>query len=290
MNCHVYMRSFLLPVIILLFLPSSALSMHPGRNDSTLRSKPTYYHYFSPASSSMLAKGDWAYSTQYFLFHEAEYGISDRFSMGFGTSFVLIPIVLKFRYNYPLNSNHNLSASLNIGDASFPDDKPVLSKMAFLLKYSYSKERINFNAGLGYVRFNQVDAFGNDTLDNPLLTLSCQYRVTARSSLLYELYFLAVQESHTVYEYIGWGNYQGYRYTGLGCYIAGFSGYQLHDRRCRFACNLGWLFQMGAKLKDYHENPDLTSNFYFRFQLPLESVPAIGFSYYLTPKVHTSTY
>ena len=72
----------------------------------SIKLKLSNYHVnryvFSPSAFG-LKKGDYYYNAYYFLMHDIQYGISENFSMGIGTTIAFVPIYFMPTYTKSIN-------------------------------------------------------------------------------------------------------------------------------------------------------------------------------------------
>jgi hypothetical protein len=82
---------------------SEQLSTDPGQHKTR--------YFFSPSSYN-LEKGELYYNTLYFFVHDVQYGISDKFSIGMGTTIMGFPFYLTPKVTIPINDQ----SAVAIGD------------------------------------------------------------------------------------------------------------------------------------------------------------------------------
>jgi hypothetical protein len=76
--------------------------------DSLLSNEHDSRYYFAPSAFN-LKKGELYYNAVYFVLHDIQYGISDHFSMGIGTSIIGLPIYLTPKLSIPLGKKNALA-------------------------------------------------------------------------------------------------------------------------------------------------------------------------------------
>ncbi len=102
-------KSFLLSYNILEILAakdknSDALEeeIESSGGDETFQVSNHNTRYFFAPSAYNLREGELYYNTVYFLLHDIQYGLSDNFSIGIGTSVIGIPIYLTPKVSFPI--------------------------------------------------------------------------------------------------------------------------------------------------------------------------------------------
>ncbi len=68
----------------------------------------TSRYFFSPSSYN-LRRGELYYNTVYFATHDLQYGITDNFSVGMGTTPALLPFYITPKYSYSINEKNTVS-------------------------------------------------------------------------------------------------------------------------------------------------------------------------------------
>jgi hypothetical protein len=79
--------------------------------DSLTQNEHTTRYFFSPSAYN-LKEGEFYYNSLYFFLHDIQYGISDNFSIGMGTTLIGIPFYLTPKLSFPLGEK----STLGIGD------------------------------------------------------------------------------------------------------------------------------------------------------------------------------
>ncbi len=91
------------------FLPEKEARELPP--DTVIENEHTSRYFFSPSAYN-LKEGELYYNTLYFFLHDIQYGISDNFSIGMGTTLIGIPFYLTPKVSIPLGTKSTLA----IGD------------------------------------------------------------------------------------------------------------------------------------------------------------------------------
>jgi len=139
-------------------------------------------YIFAPSSYN-LEKGELYYNTLYFLLHEIQYGMSDQFSLGMGTSILGFPFYVTPKLTLPVNerSAFALGDMLIIGTwgARFTGN---------LLYLTYTRGDIhnNFTIGGGYLAFGGQDI--NTPVRAPVFNFSSLLRISGHIYFITENY------------------------------------------------------------------------------------------------------
>ena len=175
-------------------------------------------YFFSPSGFG-LKQGEGYMNHIYWLVRQAQFGITDEFSIGGGTSIIGMPTTLNAKYSF------NLSKSLNIAAGYFwvgslfwdwdIDDKTFIS-MPFAVITRGSKEN-NFTLGIGYnfsntLLDNEDDGIYDENgewitvevneispLDRLTLNFAATFRTSRRFSLIAEAWLFDINNSEPTF-------------------------------------------------------------------------------------------
>lgn len=153
------------------YLPAEAPATTTVRTEgtgSTFRNGDAHRsRYFFAPSSYNLEQGDLYYNTLYFFVHDIQYGVSDRFSLGMGTTILGNPFYLTPKYTIPLSDG----SAIALGDLMIIGTW-YADFFGNLVYGTYTKGQPgrNVTIGGGYLFTNEGDLTG---LSNaPVLNLS----------------------------------------------------------------------------------------------------------------------
>ena len=154
-------------------------------------------YLFAPSSLN-LEKGELYYNTLYFLVHDVQYGISDQFSLGMGTTIIGFPFYLTPKLTLPVNekSAFALGDMLIIGTwgASFTGN---------LIYATYTRGNTfnNFTVGGGYLVVGGKDI--SDKINAPVFNFSALAKVSSHIYFITETYasYLKVNQTGYYYDY-----------------------------------------------------------------------------------------
>lgn len=153
----------------------------------------TTRYFFSPSSFN-LRRGELYFNTIYFSAHDLQYGITDQFSFGMGTSTVLWPFYLTPKYSFPLKKNHTVS----VGSLFFISTwGPAFTGNLGYGTYTYGDQFNNVTVGLGhfYLGGRGIDK----TVSKPLLNVGTMLRMSDYLYFVSENYYFNVNGSATAY-------------------------------------------------------------------------------------------
>jgi len=121
---------------------ASLVDPEPQPADTTLSNEHDSRYFFAPSAFN-LKKGELYYNAVYFVLHDIQYGVSDNFSMGIGTSIAGMPLYLTPKLSFHLNEKN----ALGIGDL------PMFGTWG-----------TNFMGNLAYGVYTRGDVNGNFTI------------------------------------------------------------------------------------------------------------------------------
>jgi hypothetical protein len=97
---------------IVSILNTGEVSKNSKQKPSSLFKNHHDTRYFFAPSAFNLKKGELYYNTAYFLVHDLQYGLTDNFSVGLGTTIIGLPAYLTPKLSIPVSDN----VSLMVGD------------------------------------------------------------------------------------------------------------------------------------------------------------------------------
>lgn len=113
--------------------------------------------YFFAPSSNNLEEGDLYYNTIYFFVHDVQYGLTDRFSIGMGTTIFGFPFYLTPKVTIPVNEK----SAFAIGDMMIIGTWGTRFFGNLLYStYTRGDARNNITLGTGYLYTNEGDVTG----------------------------------------------------------------------------------------------------------------------------------
>jgi hypothetical protein len=189
--------------------------------------------YFFAPSARPLKKGELYYNTIYFLIHDVQYGITDRFSFGMGTTIIGFPFYFTTKYAFPINDKSYFA----IGDllilGTYGAD--FVGNLLFA-SYTYGGSKSNITLGGGLLTSNNrevtSDKFTFVTNVNGLLSIGKYFYLISEnyiSPLKQERYTFrfttnpdGIQEGNFIQENAIWFGISGVRFVTKKNSLASF--------------------------------------------------------------------
>lgn len=154
-------------------------------------------YLFAPSSYN-LEKGELYYNTLYFLVHDIQYGISDRFSMGMGSTIIGLPFYVTPKLTLPVNEK----SAFAIGDMLIIGTwNTRFTGNLLYLTYTRGNVNNNFTIGGGYLAVGGQDI--NDKIQAPVFNFSALARVSGHIYFITESYasFVKTKQYANYYDY-----------------------------------------------------------------------------------------
>ena len=137
------------------YIPSVMIAQRHEVTNDNLRDGEYWFsnlhdtRYFFAPSAFGLEAGEGYFNNIYYLYWQAQYGITDELSIGGGT-FFLGPSSLNMKYSYNLGKDLNMAMGYFwIGSLFWNDEIETFVSMPFVVGTTGSKEN-NFTLGIGY--------------------------------------------------------------------------------------------------------------------------------------------
>lgn len=150
--------------------------------------------YFFAPSSYNLEKGELYYNSVYFLVHDVQYGVTDKFSIGMGTTVMFFPFYLTPKFTIPVNEK----SSFSVGDILMLGTWG--SKFTGNLLYgTYTRGNVynNFTLGAGYLYTNESNV--TNVTNSPVLNLSALLKLSSHIYFITENYSSVVKTKQEAY-------------------------------------------------------------------------------------------
>ncbi len=196
--------------------------------DSIVSNEHDTRYFFAPSAFN-LKKGDLYYNTVYFLIHDVQYGISDNFSMGIGTTVIGLPIYLTPKISFPLGEK----SALAIGDMLLLGTwgTNALGNLAYL-NYSYGGPDGNLSIGGGYLYTNDSDI--TSETHSIVANFSTMARMSRQIFFLMENYVLTVNLKRDASYYSEGSGYYSEEYSQRNTIWYGIAGIRIISKRRDF--------------------------------------------------------
>lgn len=141
-------------------------------------------YYFSPSAYN-LRKNEFYYNTLNFVVHDIQYGFTDNFSFGLGSSVAFLPIYATPKLSFELGEKHHLA----IGDLFAYGSWGINEYMNLAYgAYTYGSLRKNVTIGAGFMstNFSGVEGLNN----RPVISLAATTDFGRRLFFVTEHYFI----------------------------------------------------------------------------------------------------
>lgn len=167
---------------------ASALKSDPEslpKNDSAYADEHASRYFFAP-SAYTLKKGEGYYNTIYFLIHDVQYGLTDNFSLGMGTTVIGLPLYLTPKYSIPIGER----SAFAVGDLLMLGTwgTNFIGNLVYGA-FSNGGRNGNFTLGAGYLYTNENDITGETS--SLVSNFSAMTRISPRVFLLTENYIMS---------------------------------------------------------------------------------------------------
>lgn len=152
--------------------------------DSAFADEHNTRYFFAP-SAYTLKKGEGYYNTIYFLIHDVQYGLSDNFSLGMGTTVIGLPLYLTPKYSIPIGER----SAFAVGDLLMLGTwgTNFIGNLVYGA-FSNGGRNGNFTLGAGYLYTNENDITGETS--SLVSNFSAMTRISPYVFLLTENYIM----------------------------------------------------------------------------------------------------
>jgi len=162
--------------------------------ESTFEISDHRTRYFFAPSAYILKEGELYYNTVYFLLHDIQYGLSDNFSVGLGTSVIGLPIYLTPKVSFPVGEH----SAFALGDM-FIFGTYGTEALGNLVYGSFSTGGPDGNTtiGAGYLATNESDLTAQTS--SLVVNLNGMARASDRFFLMTENYVFGINTRRYAY-------------------------------------------------------------------------------------------
>lgn len=139
-------------------------------------------YFFAPSGHNM-KKGELYVATNYFLAYDFQYGISDNFSLGMGSTIAAIPFYITPKMSFKVGEKSRVA----IGDMLILGTwgTQFTANLAYGV-YTYGTSNTNASLGLGYITAGGEDL--NTNISQPIINLSAMARLSEYMYIVTENY------------------------------------------------------------------------------------------------------
>jgi hypothetical protein len=178
--------------------------------------------YFFAPSSFNLQEGELYYNSIYFFVHDVQYGISDQFSLGMGTTIIGFPFYLTPKITIPYSDNCRFA----IGDIMMLGtwNSDFFGNLLYFT-YTQGDEKNNVTLGGGYLYTSEGTRTGKSNA--PVLNFSALGRMSDHIYFITENYISRLNTKHEVYNY---STYSTESYQQSLSFLYGSIGFRFINR------------------------------------------------------------
>lgn len=248
-------------------------SVEKDENESTLEGVVNHHdtRYLFAPSSYNLRKGELYYNTMYGLIHDVQYGISDHFSVGMGSSIAAFPFYVTPKYSFKISNK----SSMSIGDLMILGTYGTnfFGNLIFTT-YTYGTSKNNFTIGGAYFLTNQNDLFDSN---RPVANFSALSQLSPYIYFLTENYLVSFTSEHSVSRNLDVDPYyESATFKSEGQVLIGFSGFRFVNKKKDISSvqlGLAYLFRSSVSVPSQYSSSDwyLQGSTWNQFALPMIS-------------------
>jgi len=214
--------------------------------------------YFFAPSSYNLEEGELYYNTLYFLLHDVQYGVTDQFSIGMGTTVAGFPFYLTPKITLPVNDLSTFSIGDMVILGTWNSD---FFGNLFYATYTRGNYRNNITIGGGHL-FTREGEITNRT-NSPVVNFSALGQVSDHIYFITENYASQVKTKQNAY-------YEKYDETSMTFtfnsadfeqkvfFIYGLTGFRFINRKkdvTSWQVGLTYLFRSPSSVPTLYTNP-----------------------------------
>jgi hypothetical protein len=195
--------------------------------------------YFFAPSAYNLKKGELYYNTVYFLLHDIQYGVHDRFSVGIGTTIIGLPIYITPKISIPLGKR----SAIAVGDLLLfgTYGTNAMGNLAYGI-FSTGGPDGNISLGAGHLATNESDITGKTS--SLVTNLSAMVRLSPYIFLLTENYVMSIninrEAQFSSYDPVtGWSEYFSEDFIQRSTFWYGIAGARIVTKKTDF---ISWQF------------------------------------------------
>ncbi len=170
-----------------------------AKTDTVIKENEHASRYFFAPSAYNLKKGELYGATNYFLAYDFQYGITDNFSLGMGSTIAFIPFYITPKLSFKVGEKSRVSVGdmlvLGTWGAQFT------ANLAYGV-YTYGNSNSNVSLGLAYLSTGGADI--ESKLSQPVINLSAMARLSEYMFIVSENYFTTGSSQRKEEEYLGY--------------------------------------------------------------------------------------
>ncbi len=186
-------------------------------------------YFFSPSSYN-LEKGELYYNTLYFFVHDVQYGVSNKFSIGMGTTILGFPFYLTPKVTIPVNEK----SAFSIGDMLIIGTWGTnFSGNLLYTTYTRGNAYNNFTIGGGYLHLGDGEI--TNKTNSPVLNFAALLQISGHIYFITENYTSIAKTKQTAqyysYDPVTYeSNYYSEQYEQNMGFFYGMTGFRFINR------------------------------------------------------------
>jgi hypothetical protein len=203
-----------------------------AKTDTVIKENEHASRYFFAPSAYNLKKGELYGATNYFLAYDFQYGITDNFSLGMGSTIAAIPFYITPKLSFKVGEKSRVS----VGDMLVLGTWGTQFTMNLAYGvYTYGSSNSNVSLGLAYLTASGADI--DSKLSQPVINLSAMARLSEYMFIVSENYFTPGSSQRTESEYLGYdpvtfkSNYKYYNYERNSNIAMGALGFRFISKK-----------------------------------------------------------
>lgn len=166
-----------------------------AQTDTVIKENEHASRYFFAPSAYNLKKGELYGATNYFLAYDFQYGITDNFSLGMGSTIAAIPFYITPKLSFKVGEKSRVS----VGDMLILGTWGTQFTMNLAYGvYTYGSSNSNVSLGLAYLTSSGADL--DTKLSQPVINLSAMARLSPFMYIVSENYFSMGNSTGKSYE------------------------------------------------------------------------------------------
>ena len=167
-----------------------------AKTDTVIKENEHASRYFFAPSAYNLKKGELYGATNYFLAYDFQYGITDNFSLGMGSTVAFIPFYITPKLSFKVGENSRIS----VGDILVLGTwgTQFTANLAYGV-YTYGNSNSNVSLGLAYLSSSGAEI--DSKLSQPVINISAMAKLSDYMYIVSENYFSMGTSTGESYEW-----------------------------------------------------------------------------------------
>ncbi len=254
---------------------TTAASPPAPKKDSAFADEHNTRYFFAP-SAYTLKKGEAYYNTVYFLIHDIQYGITDNFSLGMGTTIIGLPLYFTPKLTFPIGQKSAFAVGDLLMLGTWGTD--FIGNLAYGA-FSSGGRNGNFTLGAGYLYTNENDLTGQTS--SLVSNFSAMTRISPYIFLLTENYVMSANFNQTASYYNNsdpyYYEYISEEFVQRNTFWYGILGIRIVTKSrdyISWAMGLTYVVNFPGKIPAKYESWDTNTS----TELALIAFPTVGFT------------